>query len=210
LIPILLLSFKSNERLTGKYFNHTSNYRLESYDFKSNGEFEYYAECEYKLYGHGHYFLKQDSLILTYLNYESKEKGHFDIWGNMIESQNSDTINFRIQDSKSNELLNDVTIHYLGTQIGKLTNENGQTKVVRLDKDIEIVKLGYNSITISKDKIMDKDILGFNIFLQDGLIYFRENLNDTLQIEIIDTDTLMLDKSLFVKDIKSKQIILCE
>lgn len=207
---IILLGFKSSDKLTGKFYNHGVYDKVENYIYKSNGQFEYFAECEYKIYGHGNYHLERGRLILKYLTYDSMEKGHFDILGYKLASQYTDTIHFKIQDSRSNELLKDVVIHYKNTQVANLTSADGEVKIARLDKDLEIKKIGYRDLIITKDKVMDYGIFGFNIFLQDWLIVFKENLSDTIAIETISSDTLLLNNCLFVKDLKPSHIIFCE
>ncbi len=79
--------------------------KIEFYDLKSNGKYEYYAECEYMKYGKGKYQLQNINLILVYLSYDSKIKGYFDTFGYQIASQYSDTIYLRVKDSKNDKLI---------------------------------------------------------------------------------------------------------
>jgi hypothetical protein len=210
LIPILFFGFTISDQLKGRFYNHTISDKIEYFDFKSNGQFEYYAECEYKRYGKGKYQIQNNNLILEYLIYDSNIKGHFDIWGYKIASQYSDTIHLRIQDSKNDNLLDSVVVHYKDSQNANLTNTNGKTKVNRYDKDLIISRIGYRDLILPKDKILNKAILGFNVFLQDWSIEFLENICDTISIKTIHRDTLMLDKCIFVKNIKPKKIMICE
>jgi len=210
LFLIILLSFKSSDKLTGKFFNHCSNNKIEYYEFNSDGHFDYFAGCEYKIYGHGNYQLKKDKLLLKYLTLDSDKKGRFEIWGYKIANQYSDTIHLRIQGTQKQELFDGVTVHYLDSQIGGLATKNGEIKIARLNKDLIVSKLGYKDLTIPKDKILEKGILGFNVFLQDWQISFKENITDTIDFKKLGLDTLTLDNCVFVKNIESKNIIICE
>lgn len=210
LIPLSLFGFKSSEIINGKFYNHTAGDKIEYYDFQPNGRFEYLAECEYIEYGHGKYQLKNNKLILDYLAIDEKEKGHFETREYKTSSEYSDTIYFRIQDSKTQELLEGATIYYKDTRIAALTVNDGQTKIHRENKDLIISFIGYKDLIINKNKILDKETYGFNVFLQNGLVYFKENIDDTISIKSFGVDTLILDNSMFVKDIKPKNIMICE
>ena len=202
-LPFVILGFRSSDKLTGRFYNLTTYEKLEFYDFQTTGKFEYYSECAYKKYGHGLFTIKDNKLILDYLTYESTEKGHFDIWKS---SQHKDSVCLTIQDSQNNELLSDITIHYEGTQNGVLTNGNKPVKIARLDKDLIISKIGYRELRIPRDKIL-KNIWGFNVFLQNWSIDFKENTKEIITIKNL--DTLVLDNCILVKGIKPK-IIICE
>jgi hypothetical protein len=210
LIALLLFGFKSGNNFTGRFYNHTAYDKIEYFDFKSNGRFEYYAECEYKKYGYGNYQLKNDKLILEYLTREDKEKAHFDIWGYKIANQYSDTIYLRIQDLKSKKKIDSVVLHYRNSDIATITKNVGETKMIRYDSDLIISKIGYRDLIIPKEKINNKGILGFNIFMQDWSIEFIEEITDTINVNLIHNDTLIMDNSIFLKNIKPSKIINCE
>jgi hypothetical protein len=210
LIALFLFGFKSGKNFTGRFYNHSAFDKIEYFDFKSNGRFEYYAECEFKKYGYGNYQLKNDKLIFEYLTRDDKEKAHFDIWGYKIGTQYSDTIYLRIQDLKNKKQIDSVVLHYKNSDIAIITKNVGDTKMIRYDNDLIISKIGYRDLIIPKEKINNKGILGFNIFMQDWSIEFIEEINDTIDVNMIHNDTLIMDNSIYVKDIKSNEIIICE
>lgn len=210
LIALLLLGFKSDKYFTGRFYNHTAFDKIEYFDFNSNGRFEYYAECEIKKYGYGNYQLKNDKLILEYSTIDENDKGHFDIWGYKIATQYSDTIYLRIQDLKTQKQIDSAVLHYKSSDIAIITKNYVETKLIRYDNDLIISKIGYRDLTIPKEKIINKGILGFNIFMQDWSIEFIEEKTDTINVNMIDNDTLIMDNSIYIKNIKPSKVMTCE
>ncbi|MEN8120538.1 MAG: hypothetical protein ABFS35_09340 [Bacteroidota bacterium] len=210
LIPIFLLAFKNNDNLIGKFFNHCSSYKIEYYNFKTNGRFDYFAECDYKIFGQGNYQIKGDLLIFEYLDYNSKEKAAYDLLGYKIETHYSDTIHFYIRDSKNHKFINGVSINYKDSPIGCVTELNGQAKIERVNKDLVIKMIGYHDLIIERNEIINNGTSGFNVFLQDYSLNFLENFNDTVRIKTGSLDTLLIDDCTFVKNVKSNKIIICE
>lgn len=210
LIPLILIGFKSGEKLKGRFYNHTAFDKIEYFDFKSNGKFEYYAECEYEKYGYGKYQLKNDKLILEYLTKDYEKKGHFDILGYKIATQYSDTIIIHIHDLENSKPLDSATVHYIGTRNATISDSSGGVRILRKNNDLRISLVPYRNLLIPKEKIIDKGIMGFNVFLQDWGIYFVENICDTIDINFVSKDTLKMYNSIYVKDIESNKMINCE
>jgi hypothetical protein len=136
--------FKYQSTLIGKYYNHTTYNAIEYFDFKPNGCFDYFAECESEKYGYGDYQFKNDTLILEYNIINEREKGHFDIWGYKMSNQYSDTIYLRIQDYKTQKQIDSAVLHYSNSDVAIISKNAVETKLRRDDNDLIIRKIGYS------------------------------------------------------------------
>ena len=181
----------SQKKLDGSYsFFATIQEHYSYYEFNKNGIFEYHSGASLgdNEFGKGHYYIKNDSLILNYdltkLEYKSYHKIK-----EYYNSQDSINLKVKVSDFKGRPNIN-ANVFITEERIGDVVDNNGfvilKFKKERKNFILDISNLGYEGYKLKLSRLKNYEI---EVFLRYSSTVSKAVKGDIFKFKILEITT---------------------